>query len=147
MTIKELKEKIKENPNKVMNVEWTKTVPIEYLELLNENLDVGEILKDKYSFTYQAKKCLEELCAQYDDNFEEEVRRFIDFASKQLPNFVFDYTIVDEKKGNVTVWFTYIYNNELIRKSIFYHNSDNKINHNWLLERIIDAVEKEHKHF
>lgn len=148
MTIKELKEKIKENPHKVMNVEWTKTVPIEYLGLLNENLDVKEILKDKYSLTYQAKKCLEELYEQYDDSFEEEVKRFIDSASKQLPNFVFDYSAVDEKKSVVTIWFTYIYNNKLIRKSVLYHTSNNnKINYNWLLGRIINTVEKAQKHF
>lgn len=147
MTIKELKEKIKENPNKVMNVEWTKTVPIEYLELLNENLEVKEILKDKYSLTYQAKKCLKELCEQYDNNFVEEVKRFIDFASKQLPNFIFDYTITTEKKDVVTVWFMCIYNNKLIRKSILYHSSNNKIDYNWLLERIINTIESSYKHF
>lgn len=59
MTIKELKKEIKENPNKV-------TVP-EYFESLNENLEVKEILKDKYLLTCYAKKCLKKLCEQYDN--------------------------------------------------------------------------------
>ena len=56
MTIKELKEKIKENPNKVMNIEeikWIETVPTEYLESLNKNLDVKEVLEGEYPLTYQ----------------------------------------------------------------------------------------------
>lgn len=111
MTIKELKEKIKENPHKIMNIEWTKTVPIEYLKLLNENLDIKEILKDKYSLTYQAKKCLEELHNQYDNSLVKEVEKFIDFASDRLPNFVFDYELVTEKVARID--YKYISNNIL----------------------------------
>lgn len=150
MAIKELKEKIKENPNKVMNIEeikWIQTVPTEYLELLNENLDVKEVLEGKYPLTYQAKKFLKELYKQYSDDFVEEVKKFIDFASKRLPNFAFDYTIKTEKKGVVIIWFTYIYNNHFVRKSILYHTSNNKIDCNWLFERIINTAETYNKKY
>lgn len=150
MTVKELKEKIKENPNKVMNIEgikWIKTVPTEYLELLNENLDVKEVLEGEYPLTYQAKKFLKELYKQYSDDFVEEVKGFIDFASKRLPNFAFDYTITTEKKGVVTIWFMYIYNNHFVRKSILYHTSSNKIDYNWLFERIINTAEAYNKKY
>lgn len=126
MTIKELKEKIKENPNKVMNVEWIKTVTIEYLELLNENLEVEEILKDKYSLTYQAKKYLKELCKQYDSSFVEEVKRFIDFACKQLPNYVFNYKVID--KQNAEINCVHISENVLKCKTIYYSKDDNTLN-------------------
>lgn len=126
MTIKELKEKIKENPNKVMNVERTKTVPIEYLELLNENLEVKEILKDKYSLTYQAKKCLEELCEQYDNSFVAEVKRFIGFARKQLPNYVFKYKVIDNR--NVEIDCIHISGNMLKCKTIHFTKDNDTLN-------------------
>lgn len=140
MTIKELKEKIKENPRKVMNVEWTKVVPIEGFELLDENLDVEKVLEDKCLLTYQAKKCLEELYKQYDDSFIKEVENFIDFASKKLPNFEFTYDLIN-KKNTVSIWIRYINNNKLMSKSILYHTVNGKINYNWLLARIINSTE------
>lgn len=129
MTIKELKEKIKENPNKVMNVEWAKTVPIKYyLETLNENLDVKEILKDKYLLTYPAKKCLKELCEQYDNSFIEEVKKFIDFARKQLPNYTFDYKVID--KQNIEIDCIHISDNMLKCKTIHFTKGTTTLNIN-----------------
>lgn len=145
MTIKELKEKIKENPNKLHSVEKD-LINMDFLELFNENLRVEKVIKSP-TITLQAVNILKDIYKRYDDNFIEEVKKFIDFASKQLPNFVFDYTIATEKRGVVTIWFTYIYKNKLIRRSILYHNNSNKINCNWLLERIMDIVEKSYKHF
>jgi hypothetical protein len=145
MTIKELKEKIKENPNKLLRVEKD-LISMGFLELFNENLRVEKVIKSP-TITLQAMNILKDIYKRYDDNFTEEVKKFIDFASKQLPNFAFDYTIKTDRKGVVTIWFTYIYNNKLIRKSILYHSSDNKVDCNWLLERIMNTVEKSYKHF
>lgn len=140
MTIKELKEKIKEKPRKAMNVEWTKLVPIEFFKLLNEDLDIEKILEDKYLLTYQAKKCLKELYKQYNDNFIKELENFIGFASKKLPNFEFTYDLIN-KKNTVNIWIRYINNNKLMSKSILYHTVNGKINYNWLLARIINSTE------
>jgi hypothetical protein len=145
MTIKELKEKIKENPNKLLSVEKD-LISMGFLELFNENLRVEKVIKSP-SITLQTVNILKDIYKRYDDNFTEKVKKFIDFASKQLPNFVFDYTIIDEKKGVITIRFKYIYNNKLIRKSISYHNSAKEIDYNWLLERIMNTVEKSYKHF
>jgi hypothetical protein len=143
MTIKELKEKIKENPNKLLRVEKD-LISMGFLELFNENLRVEKVIKSP-TITLQAMNILKDIYKRYDDNFTEEVKKFIDFASKQLPNFAFDYTMMSEKRGAVRIWFTYIYNNKVINKNILYHSSDNKINYNWLLERIINTVEKSYK--
>lgn len=104
MTIKELKEKIKENPNKLHSVEKD-LINMDFLELFNENLRVEKVIKSP-TITLQASNILKDIYKRYDDNFMEEVKKFIDFASKQLPNFVFDYTIATEKRGVVTIWFT-----------------------------------------
>ena len=146
MTIKELKEKIKENPNKLHSVEKDLINNMDFLGLFNENSNVEKVIKNP-NITLSTVNILKDIYKKYEDSFEEEVKKFIDFASEQLPNFVFDYTIVDEKKGVVTIWFIHIYGDKLIHKSILYHNSNNKVNYNWLLERIIDAIEKEQKHF
>jgi hypothetical protein len=145
MTIKELKEKIKENPNRLQSVEKD-LISMGFLELFNENLRVEKVIKSP-SITLQTVNILKDIYKRYDDNFVEEVKRFIDFASKQLHNFAFDYTMIPGKRGAVRIWFTYIHNNKVTRKSILYHSSDNKINYNWLLERIINTVEKSYKHF
>lgn len=137
MTVKELKEKIKENPRKAMNIGWTKVIPIEAFKLLNENLNVEEILEDRYLLTYQSKKCLAELHKQYDDSFIKDIENFIDFASEKLPNFEFTYDLIN-KKDTVRIWFRYIDNNTLVRKSVVYHTVSGKINYNWLLARIIN---------
>jgi hypothetical protein len=145
MTIKELKEKIKENPNKLHSAEKNLIYNTDFLELFNENLRVEKVIKSPT--TLQSINILKDIYKKYDDDFVDEVKRFIDFASKQLPNFVFNYTIINEKKGVVTIQFAYIYNNKIIRKSILYHSSDNKVDCNWLLERIMNTVEKSYKHF
>jgi hypothetical protein len=143
MTIKELKEKIKENPNRLHKVEKD-LISMGFLELFNENLRVEKVIKSP-SITLQTVNILKDIYKRYDDNFTEKVKKFIDFASKQLPNFAFDYTI--KTKGAVTIWFTYIYNNKLIRRSILYHNNAEEIDYDWLLERIMNTVEKSDKHF
>jgi hypothetical protein len=107
---------------------------------------VEKVIKSP-TITLQAMNILKDIYKRYDDNFTEEVKKFIDFASKQLPNFAFDYTIKTDRKGVVTIWFTYIYNNKLIRKSILYHSSTEKVDCDWLLERIMNTVEKSYKRF
>jgi hypothetical protein len=146
MTIKELKEKIKENPNKLHSAEKNLIYNTDFLELFNENLRVEKVIKSP-TISLQSVNILKDIYKKYDGDFTEEVKKFIDFASKQLPNFVFDYTIKTERKGVVIIRFTYIYNNKLIRRSTLYHSSTEKVDCDWLLERIMNTVERSYKHF
>jgi len=126
MTIKELKEKIKENPNKLHSVEKD-LINDNFLELFNENLRVEKILKSP-NITWHAVNLLKDIYKRYDDNFEDEVQKFIDFASEQLPNFVFNYKVID--KQNIEIDCIHISDNMLKCKTIHFTKGTTALNIN-----------------
>lgn len=106
MTVKELKEKIIENEqNNYLGINL-----MEMLKLLDENSKVELLIKSPM-FTTNVKRYLKDLLNKYDNTLVEEVKKFIDLASKILPNFVFEYKLITEKVARVD--YKYISNNTL----------------------------------
>lgn len=124
MTIKELKEKIKENPNKLHSVEKDLINNMDFLKLFNENLKVEKVIKSPF-ITLATVNILKDIYKKYDYNIVEEVKKFIDFARKQLPDYVFNYKVID--KRNVEIDCIHISENMLKCKTIHYTKGDGNI--------------------
>lgn len=73
MTIKELKEKIKENPNKLHSVEKDLINNMDFLKLFNENLKVEKVIKSPF-ITLATVNILKDIYKKYDYNIVEEVK-------------------------------------------------------------------------
>lgn len=116
MTVKELKEKIKEN--KQNNYCYLGIDLMKILELLDENSKMELIIKSPM-LTEKVKRCLKDLLNIYDNTLVEEVEKFIDFASKILPNFVFEYKLITEKVARVD--YKYVSNNTLKCGKVYFH--------------------------
>lgn len=61
----------------------------------------------------------------YEESLFKELEKFIDFARKQLPNYVFNYKVID--KRNVEIDCIHISENMLKCKTIHYTKGDGNI--------------------
>ena len=117
MTIKELKEQINKNPNKLNKFE-KEIIESNVLNLLNENIKVEQIIQNKFIFVSMIRN----LYRKYDNTLDKESKKFINYITVRYPYFMFDYEIID--KNTAEIKYQYIFNNELKKGSIKYQKGD-----------------------
>lgn len=132
MTIKELKEKIK-------NDTWLIMPHTEQLNQLNENLDVEVILQSDI-LDYSFKKGLNLVYLKYKETLKDKTEKAIARLSKKLPNFVFEYVIMNH---NARIKYKYILNNALKEKSFVLNREDlDNLDYDYIVKQILDDIQK-----
>lgn len=132
MTIKELKEKIE-------NDTWLIMPHTEQLNQLNENLDVEVILQSDI-LDYSFKKGLNLVYLKYKETLKDKTEKAIARLSKKLPNFVFEYVIMNH---NARIKYKYILNNALKEKSFVLNREDlDNLDYDYIVKQILDDIQK-----
>ena len=139
MTIKELKEKIKGNPN-LRRSEFVATII--QLNELNENVDIKVFLQSDI-LNYHFKDALLNLYMKYGkETFKDNIEKIIAGLSEKLPNFVFDYVIMNQNQ-NVRIKYKYIFNNVLKEKGFVLNKEDlDNLDYNYIVQQILDDIQK-----
>jgi len=117
MTVRELKEQINKDPNK-LNKREKEIIKTNVLNLFDENTKVEQIIQNKFIFVSMLKS----LYRKYDNTLDKESRKFIDFVIKRYPNIMLDYKIIDENTSEIK--WQYISKNKLKGSSIQYKKGD-----------------------
>lgn len=132
MTIKELKEKIE-------NDTWLIMPHTEQLNQLNENLDVEVILQSDI-LDYNFKRGLKLVYLKYKETLKDKAEKAIARLSKKLPNFVFEYVIMNH---NARIKYKYILNNTLEEKSFVLNKEDlDNLDYDYIVKQILDNIQK-----
>lgn len=133
MTIKELKEKIK-------NDAWLMILPYtEQLNQLNEDLNVEEILQSDI-LNYHFRDELLNIYKYGKETLKDKVEKIITGLSKRLPNFVFEYVIMNH---NARIKYKYILNNVLKEKSFVLNKEDlDNLDYDYIVKQILDDIQK-----
>lgn len=132
MTIKELKEKIE-------NDAWLIMPHTEQLNQLNENLDVEVILQSDI-LDYNFKRGLKLVYLKYKETLKDKAEKAIARLSKKLPNFVFEYVIMNH---NARIKYKYILNNTLEEKSFVLNKEDlDNLDYDYIVKQILDNIQK-----
>ena len=137
MTIKELKEKIKGNPN----LRRSEIVPtIIQLNELNENVDIKALLQSDI-LNYYFKDALLNLYMKYGkETFKDNIEKTITKLSEKLPSFIFDYVITNQ---NARIKYKYILNNVLKEKSFVLNKEDlDNLDYDYIVKQILDDIQK-----
>ena len=137
MTIKELKEKIKGNPN-LRRSEIVATII--QLNELNENVDIKVFLQSDI-LNYHFKDALLNLYMKYGkETFKDNIEKTIARLSEKLPSFVFDYVIMNQ---NARIKYKYILNNALKEKSFVLNKEDlDNLDYDYIVKQILDDIQK-----
>ena len=137
MTIKELKEKIKSNPN-LRRSEIVATII--QLNELNENVDIKVFLQSDI-LNYHFKEVLLNLYMKYGkETFKDNIEKTITKLSEKLPSFVFDYVITNQ---NARIRYKYILNNVLKEKSFVLNKEDlDNLDYDYIVKQILDDIQK-----
>lgn len=133
MTIKELKEKIENDSLLIMPY-------TEQLNQLNEDLDVEVILQsDILDYSFQRGLQIVYLkCSK--ETLKDKVEKTIVRLSKKLPNFVFEYIIMNH---NARIKYKYILNNILKEKSFVLNKEDlDNLDYDYIVKQILDDIQK-----
>lgn len=132
MTIKELKEKIE-------NDTWLIMPHTEQLNQLNGDLDVEVILQSDI-LDYSFKKGLNFVYLKYKETLKDKIEKAIARLSKKLPNFVFEYVIMNH---NARIKYKYIFNNALKEKSFVLNREDlDNLDYDYIVKQILDDIQK-----
>lgn len=132
MTIKELKEKIE-------NDTWLIMPHTEQLNQLNGDLDVEVILQSDI-LDYSFKKGLNLVYLKYKETLKDKTEKVIARLSKKLPNFVFEYVIMNH---NARIKYKYIFNNALKEKSFVLNREDlDNLDYDYIVKQILDDIQK-----
>lgn len=132
MTIKELKEKIE-------NDSWVIMPHVAQLNQLKEDLDVEVILQSDI-LDYNFKRGLQIVYLKYKETLKDKVERTIARLSEKLPNFVFEYVIMNH---NARIKYKYILNNALKEKSFVLNKEDlDNLDYDYIVKQILDDIQK-----
>lgn len=132
MTIKELKEKI-ENDS-LLIIPYT-----EQLNQLNEDLDVEVILQSDI-LDYSFQRGLQIVYLKYKETLKNKVEKTIARLREKLPNFVFEYVIMNH---NARIKYKYILNNILKEKSFILNKEDlDNLDYDYIVKQILDDIQK-----
>lgn len=136
MTIKELKENIKNDPCLCKS----EIVPtIIQLNELNEDIDVKIFLQSDI-LNYHFKDELLNIYMKYKETLKDKVEKTIVGLSEKLPNFVFEYVIMNH---NARIKYKYILNNVLKEKSFVLNREDlDNLDYDYIVKQILDDIQK-----
>ena len=137
MTIKEIKEQIKGDPN-LRKSEIISTII--QLNELNENIDIKAFLQSDI-LNYHFKDELLNLYMKYrKETFKDNIEKTITGLSEKLPSFVFDYVIMNQ---NARIKYKYILNNVLKEKSFVLNKEDlDNLDYDYIVKQILDDIQK-----
>lgn len=132
MTIKELKEKIENDSLLIMPY-------TEQLNQLNEDLDVEVILQSDI-LDYSFQRGLQIVYLKYKETLKNKVEKTIARLREKLPNFVFEYVIMNH---NARIKYKYILNNTLKEKSFVLNKEDlDNLDYDYIVKQILDDIQK-----
>lgn len=137
MTIKELKEKIKEDTN----LSRSEIVQIFFqLNELNEDVDIKVFLQSDI-LNYHFKDELLNIYMKYGkETLKDKIEKTITELSEKLPNFVFEYVIMNH---NARIKYKYILNNVLKEKSFVLNKEDlDNLDYDYIVKQILDDIQK-----